>query len=428
MAEWCRYSTVDLRVLGSIPGGEAHGIFPGNPIGLLHPAPYQYPHMGFALQYPLQRTFEVIQQLGSGSYGEVFLACDIRTGESLAVKKLRIADGLSEDVVDRECNILKMLNHRNIIKLKDVCNMIGQAHEPRTSLLVFELCFCDLWSMLISDQVHLTLPNIKSISQQILEGLHYIHSHRIIHRDLKLSNILITTDGVVKIADFGMARFECPSRFYSPNIATLHYRSPELLLGSTNYGPAVDVWSLGCIIVELFSRTRFILGDTEHAQLLCIIGLLGTMDRSKMPADLDLPYLDSLLLPANPQGNIQHILRQAVRNSDAVDMLLSMLEMNPDSRPSCAASLSHPFFIHRPQPLAVKLENRNNQPASVENNEQEVTSSTDISNNATPPAPQPEPVHPFAAPPFSHHFIGDPRLLYQPHLRSILPHFFYPYK
>ncbi|CAL1525992.1 unnamed protein product [Lymnaea stagnalis] len=173
------------------------------------------------------------------------------------------------------------------------------------------------------------------------------------------------TDGIVKIADFGMARFQSSAQCYSPDVATLHYRSPELLLGATKYGPAVDVWSFGCITVELFVRAKFITGTTEQAQLLCIIGMLGTIDRDTMPADLDLPYLDNMALPTNPHPNIKHVLKKYVKNQDAINLLLCLLQLNPDHRLDCATALSHSFFTASPKPENVKLDSVNNKPVTV---------------------------------------------------------------
>ena len=98
-------------------------------------------------------------------------------------------------------------------------------------------------------------PEIKCLLLQILRGIKYLHSNWIIHRDLKTANLLLNNQGILKIADFGLAReYGSPATLLSPNVVTLWYRAPELLLLSKEYTPAVDMWSVGCIFAELILK------------------------------------------------------------------------------------------------------------------------------------------------------------------------------
>lgn len=112
---------------------------------------------------------------------------------------------------------------------------------------------------------------------QLLQGLAYCHAHRVIHRDLKPQNLLVTDDGVIKLADFGLARpVTIPSRCYTHEVVTMWYRAPEILLGTRLYSTGIDIWSLGCIFSEMATTKPLFSGDSEIDQLFNIFRKLGT--------------------------------------------------------------------------------------------------------------------------------------------------------
>lgn len=126
--------------------------------------------------------------------------------------------------------------------------------------------------------------------RQLFDGLAYLHSHRILHRDLKPQNILIDHEGHIKLADFGLSRcFMIPVRAYTHEVVTLWYRAPELLLGSKLYGPAVDVWSLACIMSEIVSKTALFPGDSEIDQIYKVFKICGTPNEDTWPGCSTLP-------------------------------------------------------------------------------------------------------------------------------------------
>jgi cyclin-dependent kinase 9 len=150
-------------------------------------------------------------------------------------------------------------------------------HDKFSFYLIFTFCDHDLAGLLSHKNTKLSLIHVKTIMQHILRGLWKIHNSNILHRDMKAANVLITKDGVLKLADFGLARALISNQFcafirsmthdpimhlegnanylYTNRVVTLWYRPPELLLGSRQYGPSIDIWGAGCIMTELFIKS-----------------------------------------------------------------------------------------------------------------------------------------------------------------------------
>lgn len=152
----------------------------------------------------------------------------------------------------REIKILQLLKHENVVNLIEICRTkSNQSKSKATFYLVFDFCEHDLAGLLSNVNVKFSLGEIKKAVQQLLNGLFFIHSNKILHRDMKAANILITRKGGLKLADFGLARAismgKGSSNRYTNRVVTLWYRPPELLLGERNYGPPVDLWGAGCM-------------------------------------------------------------------------------------------------------------------------------------------------------------------------------------
>lgn len=179
----------------------------------------------------------------------------------MALKKIKIEhsdEGLPSTAI-REMSLLKELDHQGIVKLLDV------VHGENKLYLVFEFFNLDMKKFLDKKGQPLSLPHVKSVLWQVLQGLLHCHQRRIMHRDLKPSNLLIDpSERIVKIADFGLARsFGLPLKSYTHEVVTLWYRAPEVLLGSKVYSTAVDIWSVGCIFYELAHRKPLFFGESE---------------------------------------------------------------------------------------------------------------------------------------------------------------------
>lgn len=195
------------------------------------------------------------QVLGEGTYGVVYKAIDTLTGQTVAIKKIRLGnqkEGLNFTAL-REIKLLKELKHPNIIELIDAFPDKGNLH------LVFEYMRTDLESVIRDRNIFLSPADIKSYMLMTLKGLAFCHRKWVLHRDMKPNNLLIGEKGQLKLADFGLARiFGSPDRRFTHQVFARWYRAPELLFGSRQYGSGVDVWAAACIFAELLLRRPFL--------------------------------------------------------------------------------------------------------------------------------------------------------------------------
>jgi len=183
----------------------------------------------------------------------------------------------------REIQILKRMNHENIIKLMEVVTSQGEKikiTDRGNTYLVFEYCKYDLTGLLEVHRKLLTQEILKGFMKQLLSGVKYLHDNKLAHRDLKSSNLLITSEGILKIADFGLARVIDHSILtqYTRQVITLWYRPPELILGEKTYGFEIDMWSVGCIIVEVLVGSPIFAANKECDLMNQIWDKLGNPD------------------------------------------------------------------------------------------------------------------------------------------------------
>jgi cyclin-dependent kinase 2 len=284
-------------------------------------------------------NFQKIEKIGEGTYGIVYKAKDLLTGKMVALKKIRLdteTEGVPSTAI-REISLLKELTHPNIVQLLDV------VHSDRKLYLVFEYLNLDLKKYMdMAPPGGLPLPLVKSYIYQLLQGILYCHSHRILHRDLKPQNLLIDADGNIKLADFGLARaFALPVRTYTHEVITLWYRAPEILLGSNLYSTAIDIWSLGCIFVEMVMKRALFPGDSEIDQLYRIFRTLGTPTETIWPGVTKLPDYKATF-PKWPPQDLSKVV--PVLNADGIDLLREMLMYEPSRRVSAKGALRHAYF------------------------------------------------------------------------------------
>ncbi|XP_070500537.1 cyclin-dependent kinase 12-like [Chironomus tepperi] len=272
--------------------------------------------------------YKVLEQVGKGTYGKVFKAIDLDTEETVAMKYIKVeheTEGFPITCL-REIKILRQLDHPNVIKLKDIVFR----HEKNSTYLVFDYMNHDLLGLRINSEMDFDEYTIFFISQQLLEGINYCHKHQIIHRDLKLSNILVNNKGQVKICDFGLSRMWTVNRPYTNKVISLWYRPIELLLGEEMYGPPVDIWSIGCIIYEMFRRQPLFNYSTELEIVNAIFQLCGTPEYNMWPEVKRLPKY-KLFKPSPRMRNLKNTLFPTLPPS-VIDLVDQMLALNPDKR------------------------------------------------------------------------------------------------
>ena len=215
-------------------------------------------------------------------------------------------------------------------------------HTEKKLTLVFEYVDSDLKKYMDSCNGSVPANIVKSFTYQLLRGIAFCHRHRVLHRDLKPQNLLISKDGDLKLADFGLARaFGIPVRNYTHEVVTLWYRAPDVLMGSRKYSTPVDIWSVGCIFAEMASGRPLFPGQSESDELLRIFRLLGTPSEQSWPTVTELPDYSRNFHVYPPQD-----IRTVVRNLDdnGIDLLQKMLVYDPAKRCTALAAMQHPYF------------------------------------------------------------------------------------
>ncbi|KAG5175626.1 cyclin-dependent kinase [Tribonema minus] len=276
--------------------------------------------------------------IGSGTYGEVFKCEDTQTGTIVAVKRIRtdLEDEGIPSTALREISVLRELQHPNIVDLQDCVQSAGRLY------LVFEFVDKDLKRYMESHEGPLPSLTIKSFMHQLLSGLEFCHARGVMHRDLKPQNLLVSRDGRLKLADFGLARAFCPPiRPLTHEVVTLWFRPPEILLGSQTYAPPMDMWAVGTILAELAAKAPLFPGDSEIDELYKIFMLLGTPSEATWPGVTKLPDWNAIF-PTWPRLSLRHA---APGLSDAgLDLLNKCLVYDPAARVSARRALKHPYF------------------------------------------------------------------------------------
>ncbi|TYJ43290.1 hypothetical protein E1A91_A03G143200v1 [Gossypium mustelinum] len=298
--------------------------------------------------------FERLNKIDEGTYGVVYRAKDKKTGEIVALKKVKMEkerEGFPLTSL-REINILLSFHHPSIVDVKEV--VVGSNLD--SIFMVMEYMEHDLKGLMETMKQPFSQSEVKCLMLQLLEGVTYLHDNWVLHRDLKTSNLLLNNQGELKICDFGLARqYGSPLKPYTHLVVTLWYRAPELLLGARQYSTAIDMWSLGCIMAELLSKEPLFNGKTEFDQLDKIFRTLGTPNETIWPGFSMLPGVK-----VNFVKHQYNLLRKKfpatsftgtpVLSDAGFDLLNKLLTYDPEKRITAEAALNHEWFCEVPLP------------------------------------------------------------------------------
>ncbi|TIB81440.1 Pkinase-domain-containing protein [Wallemia mellicola] len=300
------------------------------------------------LNNAIMKRYSKERKVGEGTYASVYQGHCVETGRMVAIKKIKIGqfkDGLDMSAV-REVKFLQELKHENVIEMLDVFS------AKQNLNLVLEFLTTDL-ELIIKDRSIIFRPgDIKSWMAMTLRGVDWCHRHFVLHRDLKPNNLLINDKGILKVADFGLARDVAePGMKMTSQVITRWYRPPELLFGARAYSSSVDIWSVGCIFAELMLRTPYMPGENDIEQLNTIFRALGTPKESDWPGHTSLPsYIKFKDYPKQPLEDLF-----SAAGNDAIELLAKCLLYNPHERITAKEALRLPYFSNQPKPTPPPL-------------------------------------------------------------------------
>lgn len=309
------------------------------------------------------QEYEYICKLGEGTFGEVSKAKSKKTGQIVALKKILMhneKDGFPITAL-REIKLLKQLDHINILKLEEMAVERPKSASKKTSMfMVTPYMEHDLSGLLENPSVTFTEPQIKCYMKQLLTGCAYLHENKILHRDMKAANLLISNKGILQIADFGLARpydDEPPkpgqgggeaTRDYTTLVVTRWYRPPELLLQLRRYTTAIDMWGVGCVFGEMFKHKPILAGSSDLHQAQLIFELVGSPDDENMPGWSDLPGVDGNMVFEKRRPILRLVFKD--QSDLAISLLSELLKLDWRKRLNAIDALEHPYFHTPPLP------------------------------------------------------------------------------
>lgn len=302
--------------------------------------------------------YSILNTIAAGTYGEVFRGRHTRTDEIVALKRFKMEkekDGFPITAL-REINmLLKAGGHENIVNVMEI--LVG--HSVNEVYLAMEYVEHDVKSLI--DKMKAKKQKFRTGEQkammfQLLSGMEHLHNLWILHRDLKTANLLISHSGILKIADFGLAREFGEARDIekrlklTPVVVTLWYRSPELLMEPKTYSTPVDMWSIGCIMAEFITMEPFFKGHNEPTQVDLIFRMMGTPNEKTWPTIKELKVWNTVEFNTYKPGNLKKYFRgEKLLSETGFDFLKGMLEMDPSNRMTASEALNHPWFSEHPK-------------------------------------------------------------------------------
>jgi cell cycle related kinase len=288
--------------------------------------------------------YKILEKVGEGAFGTVFRALDRATGQQVALKKIRVRDvRILPPNALRELNAMRCLDHPHVMPL------LGMHTHGANLVLVMPFVPCNLASLLAERDAPLPEAHAACLSRMLLEGLHAIHHHGLLHRDLKPGNLLLDASGRLLIADFGQARLrprEHDTASLSHAVATRWYRAPELLFGARRYDIGVDIWACGCVIAQLLTLSPLLPGDSDIDQLFTVVRFLGSPTPLIWPGVESLPDYCKIELPADIAPTpLRQMLPLA--SDEALSLVEQMLRYDAAKRLPPLDALGHVWVCER---------------------------------------------------------------------------------
>ncbi|KAJ1812066.1 glycogen synthase kinase 3 [Coemansia sp. RSA 2599] len=278
--------------------------------------------------------------VGNGSFGVVFQAELVPSGELVAIKKV-LQD---KRFKNRELAVMRSVWHRNVVGLKYYFYSQGDKDDIYLNLVLEYVPETIYRVTRQSAKAKQYVPQrfIKLFMYQLFRSLNFIHSMGICHRDIKPQNLLVdSSTAVLKLCDFGSAKMLVAGEPNVSYICSRYYRAPELIFGATNYTGKIDIWSAGCVFAELMMMQPIFPGESGIDQLVEIIKILGTPSKEQIRT-MNPNYVDHRFPQIKP-----HPLQRLFRNRaspEALDLIRRLLEYTPTKRPSAIEAMAHPFF------------------------------------------------------------------------------------
>lgn len=282
--------------------------------------------------------YEILETIGKGSFGNVHKALEKETREYVAIKKMKKKYTNWDSCTNlREVKSLTNLKHENIIRIKE---MVREDDELN---LIFEYMEQNLLDYIeIKKKTKFTEEEIKNIISQILQGTAYMHKFGYFHRDFKPENILVNSNGKIKIADFGLAREIRSIPPYTDYVSTRWYRAPECLLHSTNYNSPIDIWAIGAIMAEMYNFKPLFPGSNEKDTLFKICTVIGAPSQNTWPKGMIMAKKMNIKFPNFSSNSLRQMIPEA--SDEAIDIMSQMLCWDHSQRNTAQGLLSHSFF------------------------------------------------------------------------------------
>ena len=307
-------------------------------------------------------NYIVLEPLGSGGFGEVLKCRSLRSGNFFAMKRFFAPDE-THHIFQRELAPLSVLKHDNVIRLLTAFLHGGLMHA------IFELLEHSLCDELKKKGCGLESLTIKKYSFQILRAVDFIHSHNIMHRDIKPDNLLVSRSGVLKLADFGSGRASNHAAVPLTRAAgTMWFSAPEMLVMDPDYNKPVDVWAVGCTLVFMTTGNYFLKGERflEHIKMIITkVGPLTAIQEQQYLNNVKHAREFAALPLVHPTTDLME--KYGISDPLLAQLVETCLQMDPVDRWRCSALLRHPYYTqdHFHESFPKELEKMVDQDQSV---------------------------------------------------------------